>query len=235
MRDGPERKGAACAAAARDTLGQMEERVRGPAETPNLGKPSEPRPAASVVLLRRGGKHLDRTLEVLLLKRTESAKFMPGVWVFPGGAVDSDDGVDQARFEACAVRELEEEAGISLPAGEELVLFSRWITPEVVSRRFDAWFFLALAPAHSPPEPDGIETVDAAWFEPRAALNAQEAGELVLAFPTIKQLESLLPFRSASEALEGHRNLTVEPILPKVVGSADNHRVVLPGDPDYPR
>src|SRR5689334_3901841 len=144
----------------------MEERRFGPAEAPNLGEPSRPRPAASIVLLRRGGRHSDRTLEVLLLKRTERARFMPGVWVFPGGSVDDGDGEDEARFKVCAVRELEEEAGIALPAEEELVLFSRWITPEVVSRRFDAWFFLALAPPHSLPRADGTETTDAAWFEP---------------------------------------------------------------------
>ena len=182
-----------------------EERQRGPAEAPNLGEPSEPRPAASVVLLRRGGKHADRALEVLLLKRTEKARFMPNVWVFPGGAVDDGDGEDEARFKACAVRELEEEAGIALPADEELVLFSRWITPEVVSRRFDAWFFLALAPAHTPPRPDGVETTDAGWFEPAGALEAQAAGEIALAFPTIKQLEVLLPFRSSDEAIAAHR------------------------------
>jgi 8-oxo-dGTP pyrophosphatase MutT (NUDIX family) len=208
--------------------------VRGPAETPNLGEPAEPRPAASVVLLRRGGKHGERALEVLLLKRAEKARFMPGVWVFPGGSVDEGDGVDEARFKACAVRELEEEAGIALGAEEELVPFSRWITPEVVSRRFDAWFFLALAPAHSPPEPDGVETVDAAWFEPSAALEARAAGNLALAFPTVKQLEALLPFRTAAEAIEAHRGRAVEPTLPKVIGTVERHRVVLPGDPDYP-
>lgn len=212
----------------------MEERKLGPAEAPNLGEPSVPRPAASVVLLRRGGKHSERALEVLLLKRTEEAKFMPGVWVFPGGAVDDGDGEDEARFKACAVRELEEEAGIALSAEEELVLFSRWITPEVVSRRFDAWFFLALAPAHTPPKPDGVETTDAQWFEPPKALAAQAAGDLILAFPTIKQLEMLAEFATADEALAAHRNRTVEPILPKVIGSSTDHRVVLPGDPDYP-
>jgi 8-oxo-dGTP pyrophosphatase MutT (NUDIX family) len=211
-----------------------EERKRGPAEAPNLGEPSEPRPAASVVLLRRGGKHADRALEVLLLKRSEQARFMPNVWVFPGGAVDGADGEDEARFKACATRELEEEAGIALPEDEELVLFSRWITPEVISRRFDAWFFLALAPAHTPPKPDGIETVDAGWFEPSAALAAQSAGELALAFPTVRQLESLLPFRTSDEALAAHRDVEVEAILPKVIGTAEDHRVVLPGDPDYP-
>lgn len=212
----------------------MTERQRGPAEAPNLGEPAEPRPAASVVLLRRGGKHSDRALEVLLLKRAEQARFMPNVWVFPGGAVDDGDGEDEARFKVCAVRELEEEAGIALPEAEELVLFSRWITPEVVSRRFDAWFFLALAPAHSPPRPDGVETTDAGWFEPAGALEAYGAGELSLAFPTVKQLESLLPFRSSEEALAHHRGQTVEPILPKVIGTLEENRVVLPGDPDYP-
>ena len=194
-----------------------------------------PRPAASVVLLRRGGKHSDRALEVLLLKRTEEAKFMPGVWVFPGGAVDPEDGAGEAGHRACAVRELDEEAGIALPDGEELIPFSRWITPEVVSRRFDAWFFLALAPAHSPPKPDGVETTEARWFEPAAALAAQDAGELALAFPTLRQLEELLPFGGSAEAIEALRDRPVEPILPKVIGSREDHRVVLPGDPDYPR
>ena len=210
------------------------ERQRGPAEAPNLGTPSEPRPAASVVLLRRGGRHRDRALEVLLLKRTEEARFMPGVWVFPGGGVDAADGQGEAGHRACAVRELAEEASIELDADEELVLFSRWITPEVISRRFDAWFFLALAPAHAPPKPDGVETVEARWFEPRTALDAQAAGELVLAFPTIAQLTALAEFGTAEEALETHRGRTIEPILPKVVGTKEDHRVVLPGDPDYP-
>jgi 8-oxo-dGTP pyrophosphatase MutT (NUDIX family) len=212
----------------------MGERQRGPAEAPNLGEPAVPRPAASVVLLRRGGKHADKALEVLLLKRTESAKFMPGVWVFPGGAVDDDDGSEEAGHRACAVRELAEEAGIELPVDEELVLFSRWITPEVVSRRFDAWFFLALAPAHTSPQPDGVETTEARWFKPQTALDEHAAGELVLAFPTIRQLESLLPFATSEEAIEAYRDREVEPILPKVIGTPDDHRVVLPGDPDYP-
>jgi 8-oxo-dGTP pyrophosphatase MutT (NUDIX family) len=212
----------------------MGERERGPAEAPNLGTPSEPRPAASVVLLRRGGKHGDRELEALLLKRSAEAKFMPNVWVFPGGAVDPGDGEGEDGYRACAVRELAEEAAIELAAGEELVLFSRWITPAVISTRFDAWFFLALAPAHMPPQPDGVETTEAAWFKPSAALKAQEEGEIVLAFPTLSQLQSLLPFRTSDEALAAHRDRPVEPILPVVLGDREDHRIVMPGDPDYP-
>jgi 8-oxo-dGTP pyrophosphatase MutT (NUDIX family) len=212
----------------------MSERQRGPAERPNLGEPSVPRPAASVVLLRRGGKHSRRALEVLLLKRTERAKFMPGVWVFPGGAVDPEDGEEEAGYRACAVRELAEEAAIELAAAEELILFSRWITPEVVSRRFDAWFFLALAPAHTPPQPDGVETTEARWFRPAAALEAEGTGELVLSFPTRTQLTWLAEFRTSDEALAAYRERPLEPILPKVVEDGAEPRVVLPGDPDYP-
>ena len=52
--------------------------------------------------------------------------------------------------------------------------------------------------------------------------------------PTIAQLESLRPFSTAAEAIEAHRDREVEPILPKVIGTREDHRVVLPGDPDYP-
>src|ERR1700750_3200461 len=158
-------------------------RQRGPAEADNHGTPATPRPAASIVLLRRGGKHAQRALEVLLLKRSEAAAFMPGVWVFAGGSVDPADGEGPDGYRACARRELREEAGIELSADEELVPFSRWITPEVVSRRFDAWFFLALAPAHTPPQVDGGEILEARWFEPAAALAAAQAGGLGLRLP----------------------------------------------------
>ena len=168
---------------------------------------------------------------------------MPGVWVFPGGAVDDSErspGSDGERspedeeraHRACAIRELEEEAGIALPENADLRPWSRWITPEVVPVRFDTRFYVALAPPHSPPRPDDAETVDARWFAPRVALDLHVAGELELVFPTIKHLESLLPYRSSEEVLEavGER---VEPVLPKVVGEGESQRIVLPGDPGY--
>lgn len=212
----------------------MEERRRGPAELPNFGPPSTPRPAASIVLLRRGGKHSQRALEVLMLRRSEEAKFMPGVWVFPGGSVDAADGAEEAGIRACALRELAEEAGIELAAEEELVPFTRWITPELITTRFDAWFFLALAPAHTPPKPDGVETTEARWFEPAAALAAHTAGEIVLSFPTQRQLGWLAEFGTSDEALAAYRERTIEPILPKVIEDGAEPRVVLPGEPGYP-
>ncbi|HVS98956.1 MAG TPA: NUDIX hydrolase [Solirubrobacterales bacterium] len=192
------------------------------------GKPVTPRPAASIVLLRRGGGHGRRALEVLLLKRTEKAAFMPGAWVFPGGSVDPEDGEGPDGYRACAVRELREEAGIELPADEELVPFCRWITPEIVPMRFDAWFFLALAPAHAPPKCDGVETVDAGWFKPAAAL-AAAGGEMTIPFPTRIQLGWLGAHATADAALDAYRGRSTEPIMPELVGEGDEQRLVLPG------
>lgn len=182
---------------------------------------------------------------MLLVRRNPDARFMPGVWVFPGGVVEEDDrdgagiaanaggaGREELAHRACAVRELAEEAGIEVGA-QDLLPWSRWITPEVSAVRFDTRFYIALAPPHSPPRPDGNETVDAGWFAPRHALDLHAAGELGLVFPTIRHLESLLPYESSEEVLAavGGR---IEPVLPKVIGEGADRRIVLPGDPGYP-
>jgi 8-oxo-dGTP pyrophosphatase MutT (NUDIX family) len=207
-----------------------------------LVEPATPRPAATIILLRRGGKHAERGVEVLLVQRNPAARFMPGVWVFPGGVVEEAERpggagrpspeADERAHRACAVRELEEEAGIALPEDAELHPWSRWITPEAVPTRFDTRFYVALAPPHSPPRPDGSETVDAGWFTPRRALDLHRGGEMELVFPTIKHLESLLPYATSQEVLEAVGGL-VEPVLPKVVGEGGRQRIVLPGDPGY--
>ena len=127
-----------------------------------------------MILLRRGGRHTSAGLEVLLGKRTSRARFMADVWVFPGGAVDGESNDDDAHRQT-ALRELEEEAGVTLPDPAELVPFSRWITPEQVKVRYDTRFYLALAPAHSTPEPDGEEIVETRWFAPVGGARAAPA------------------------------------------------------------
>jgi 8-oxo-dGTP pyrophosphatase MutT (NUDIX family) len=158
---------------------------------------------------------------------------MPDVWVFPGGALDPEDGEGDDGLRACALRELEEEAGIRLADDAELLPWARWITPEVVPVRFDALFYVAVAPPHSPPRPDGDETVEAGWIEPRTALEAHAESRLSLVFPTIKQLESLLPYATCEEALAAARVRPLETTLPRVITDGDEHRILLPGEPGY--
>ena len=51
--------------------------------------PIAPRPAATIVLLRDGA----RDMEVLLMRRSRKAGFVPGAYVFPGGRVDASDAL----------------------------------------------------------------------------------------------------------------------------------------------
>ena len=94
-------------------------------EHPALGKARaavvRPRDAASLILLRGEGS----ALEVLAGRRPLNVKFMPGVYVFPGGAIDPPDriawsvetgtealGPKLMRSARAALRETWEEAGV---------------------------------------------------------------------------------------------------------------------------
>jgi 8-oxo-dGTP pyrophosphatase MutT (NUDIX family) len=201
----------------------------GPGEQLNTGEPVRPRQAATVILLRGG----EEELEVLLVRRTPQARFMGGVWVFPGGAVDADEGDGDEAHRAAAIRELSEEAAITLLDPDALVKFSRWITPAEVQIRFDTHFFLAPLPDGQEPCIDGEECVDLGWFTPDAALAAHRAEEIALVFPTIKHLEQLSEFASVESLLAHARGREVQPVQPKVVLEGEVARIVLPGEPGY--
>ena len=87
--------------------------------------PVEPRPAATILLLRDAPEGL----QVLMTRRSATASFAPGAYVFPGGALDAADASDAAvacararpdqddahrHFAAAALREAFEELGVLL-------------------------------------------------------------------------------------------------------------------------
>ncbi len=207
----------------------MEVQRPGPGEELNPGQESVPRPAATVIVLRGGAE----ALEVLLVKRNPASKFMGGAWVFPGGAVDRNEGEGQPALRAAAIRELGEEAGIELNDPDTLIPFSRWITPAAVKTRFDTWFYLTPLPDGATPEIDGNEIVDARWYEPRQSLEAAGRGELLLVFPTIKHLEQISPFESAQALMEYAQGREILPVQPRVVMQGETARILLPGEPGY--
>ena len=201
----------------------------GPGEVLNAGAPVNARQAASVILLRGAGE----SLEVLLVRRTPQARFMGGVWVFPGGAVDAGEGEGDGAHRAAALRELHEEAGILIEDPEKLVKFSRWITPAEVQIRFDTHFFLAALPDGQEPQVDGEECVDLGWFTPSGALDAHRDDEIQLVFPTIKHLEQLRDFASVDDVLGYARGREVRPVQPRVIVEGEVARILLPGEPGY--
>ncbi len=186
---------------------------------------TKPRASASLILLRNS----PAGPEVLLVQRNPKLRFMGGAWVFPGGATHGEDRDERAT----ARRELEEEAGIGLPGGAELVRYSRWITPAEASRRFDTHFFVAEAPEGTEAAIDGAECVDVRWIRPQGALDAGARGELMLVFPTIKHLEQLAGYESVAEALATARARKVAPVQPRVLVEGGVAQVLLPGEPGY--
>jgi len=158
-------------------------------------------PAATIVLVRDG----NRGLETLLVQRNAALKHMGGMWVFPGGRVESGDyPADGDTFKAAvnaAVRETGEEAGLQIDAGQ-LVYLSHWTAPEGAKKRFATWFFLAILDADQEVTVDGGEIASYRWVAPARALEeAQDpTAPLRLLPPTFVSLVELTEFDSCADA-----------------------------------
>ncbi len=189
---------------------------------------AQPRPAATVVLLRAGAGGP----EVLMVRRHRSSSFMADAYVFPGGRVEASDGEGEAAFPVAAARELAEEANLTVDPAT-LVPFAHWITPSAEGKRFDARFFVAAAPPDQTARHDSVETVDHLWATPADVLARYERGELKLPPPTIRTLEDLALHTTVDAALAWARERRVTAILPKLVPLGDTLAIVLPWDPDY--
>lgn len=196
----------------------------------------KPIPAASVILLR------DDPLEVLMILRHSSSSFVPDAWVFPGGAVDPDDAAFSEgsllnTMRIAAARELFEETGIWLGTGavdfrnldlERLVWTARWITPIGVPKRFDTYFFLACAGRETSLKLQASEAVDAVWISPADAVQRHMARDFPLVFPTLKNLEAIVGFRSSGELLNARRNADIATTQPVLVIENGQKKIVLP-------
>ena len=205
--------------------------------------PAPLRPAATILLLREGAAGP----AVWLMERARTVGFMPSAWVFPGGRVDAADaeapvtGGDFARvpraFWAAAARELHEEAGVALRAGQAwdlrgMRVWAHWVTPEVEPRRYDTWFFVAELPEGAEAVIDGQEATRGGWFRPVDALAQSERGELPVAPPTLRTLQELTAYPTVAAALAADRR--TPPIMPRFVERDGGTFVLLPGDPEHP-
>jgi 8-oxo-dGTP pyrophosphatase MutT (NUDIX family) len=83
--------------------------------------------------------------------------------------------------------------------GDWLVPLSRWVTPPVVERRFDARFFTAWLPEGAEPAFDDQEVAGHEWLRPADALAAMGAGRIELWMPTSATLQRLLTVGSADD------------------------------------
>jgi glyoxylase-like metal-dependent hydrolase (beta-lactamase superfamily II)/8-oxo-dGTP pyrophosphatase MutT (NUDIX family) len=108
----------------------------------------------------------------------------------PGAAARAGD-VAQARSAVVAGRtsfgEVIERLDARL-AVSSLVPLSRWVTPPIMARRFDARFFGAVLPDGAAVSFEGDEVTDHAWSTPRAALDGLADGSVRMWQPTASNL-----------------------------------------------
>jgi 8-oxo-dGTP pyrophosphatase MutT (NUDIX family) len=176
-----------------------------------FGSPAEAAPAipaATTVLLRDA----DDRVEVLMVRRNSKLEFAGGMWVFPGGRIDSadypggvaapdDPTVVERAARRAAVREAREETGLDVDEST-LVWFSHWTPPAITPKRFATWFFVAPAPVElADLRVDGGEIHEHAWLAPVDAMRRRNAGEIELAPPTWITLEQLSVFGTVAEAV----------------------------------
>jgi 8-oxo-dGTP pyrophosphatase MutT (NUDIX family) len=114
-----------------------------------------------------------------------------------------------------------------------LTPFARWITPAMMPKRFDTWFFLAAAPPDQLAQCDGWETVDAEWIEPDRALALAAAGERSVIFPTRMNLQLLAESADADEARRRAGRRTLVTVEPKMIDGPDGRFLVIPSDAGY--
>ncbi len=241
----------------------------------------EPRPAATVLLLRDQPQ-----FQVLMVKRHHQIDFASGALVFPGGKTHTGDGderwaeytlgwgeldVVQRTLRIGAIREAFEEAGILLAqsadgtpfeapcdaavrravdAGEaafidvvhdlgvklrlnDLAVFARWITPTMMPKRFDTWFYALHAPPGQVAACDGRETVDAEWIAPAEAVRLALAGERTIIFPTLMNLRLLAEARDAADCLGRAQSRRLVTVLPEVSVRDGERVLVIPQDAGY--
>jgi 8-oxo-dGTP pyrophosphatase MutT (NUDIX family) len=153
-----------------------------------------------------------------------------------GGIFQGDERMGPAR-EAVAKDErsfigLVSELGVQIDL-TALTTFARWITPSMMHKRFDTWFYLAQANSEQLAVCDGWETVDAEWIAPAEAIRLAAAGERTVIFPTRMNLQLLAEASSGADAVARAKARTLVTVEPKVHERPGGSVLVIPPDAGY--
>lgn len=225
-----------------------------------------PRLAATLIVVRSD------PFEVLMVRRPDRGVF-PGVFVFPGGAVEAQDHDPEWRprtlsddlddldhaLRIAAIRECFEETGLlaartdgaALATGAHadfrslvdasggrlelgaLTPFAHWITPISEKRRFDTHFYLVADPGDEAIVPSE-EIMEVRWVRPAEAVEAAQAGEFRLMFPTLANLDRLArsgSLEAAVAAATANPPVTVNPVI---TATPEGMRLTIPVEAGYP-
>jgi 8-oxo-dGTP pyrophosphatase MutT (NUDIX family) len=113
--------------------------------------------------------------------------------------------------------------------------WTRWITPEFESRRYDTWFFVAALPQGQRTRNASTEADRTVWIRPAEAAASYDRGELVMMPPTIATLRQLAPYGSAAEALAAAPARDLTPVLARARLEGDEVVLSWPGHDEFTR
>ncbi|GAB3371034.1 NUDIX hydrolase [Spongiibacter taiwanensis] len=191
----------------------------------------EAKRAATLVLVRDS----DEGLQTLLLRRHPQMKTAAGFWVFPGGAMDPEDGPlgEEEPMSAmrAAVRETKEEADLDIGL-DDLIMVSHWTTPSGYPFRFATWFFLAEG-SDAPVTVDGDEMDQAIWAVPSYFLAGHERGEMPMLPPTVVTLTELCQCADVAAVKDFYRGRAAPFIEPHRAKTKEVLCMLYPGDVGY--
>ncbi|WP_028809116.1 NUDIX hydrolase [Streptomyces sp. 351MFTsu5.1] len=136
----------------------------------------------------------------------------------PESVVGDTTGADwEADRAALVARELSfagflERRGLVLRS-DLLGVWTRWITPEFESRRYDTWFFVAALPEGQRTRNASTEADRTVWIRPQDAAEGYDKGELLMMPPTIATLRQIAGYGSAADALAAAPGRDLTPVL----------------------
>ncbi len=123
---------------------------------------------------------------------------------------------EMLRSKGMTLADMLEREDLVLDLGK-LYFFSHWITPELLPRRFDTRFFVALAPPGQEALHDGDEMTTHRWVTPREALDEYHRNIIHMVVPTVVTLEELGRFDTIEEVIASVEGKRVTGILTRIV------------------
>ncbi len=124
------------------------------------------------------------------------------------------------------------EHGLTL-AVDLMVPFAHWITPDMMPKRFDTHFFLAVAPEDHIAAHDGSENVDSVWINPSQAMNEAEEGKWTIIFPTLMNVKKLAESATVEGAMNTARTSKIVTVLPVVKQGEKGPVLTIPAEAGY--